>query len=611
MFFRKLDASNHNALLVIISCGLLLFLGLGTAEIQPWDEALYAIRARAVVEHQAWWDQTSYALGGLYSATYPPLTVWAMALSIKLFGENPFAIRLYGVLCAFASLILFYSIAGRIFARRPVSAPALPTALMAPALLAGTLLWNRYARMGMNDVPLIMYSLLALWAVLKLAETAVSAKRMLWAAVYALACAAALMTKIVVSFLPLCFLLYPLLQRWLPLSLLPSVAAQEPSPSQKIPSSGLGLLSLAALVGIALALPWHLSMASTHGSEFSSAFLTPHLSSVVEGNTRSLGLLYYINQLLVANPFIVLCFVWFAVALRRVITAKGGSLLQRITTHIFSRSKNPALEMLCALWFALLLLILSIAPTKMPYYTLLVLPPALYISLLGFELLTVHYSRSRAAWLGVMLLALCCAWSLSQRLRDDVQLLGHGIMRWDALLFVGVALLMIGSTFVLRAERRLSFFVALQPYIGSVLPLLLVLHVGHTNFRGDDYAVSGGREVTHWLAEETGHRSFVYLYHYHNASDTLIPQLAWYTRDWTCGKQVKKTYYHAAMPLGTINPRTLDSLDAIPLPIIYAAPLNDTLTAKMRILMRHNREEYIASPGYVVFSEPIKKEDER
>ena len=57
-------------------------------EVQPWDEALYCVRANACLQFGAWLDQTQYAVGGLYSSTHPPLLIWLMAGFVKLFGER-------------------------------------------------------------------------------------------------------------------------------------------------------------------------------------------------------------------------------------------------------------------------------------------------------------------------------------------------------------------------------------------------------------------------------------------------------------------------------------------------------------------------------------------
>jgi len=152
----------HTAFALILFFSITLYVDMGRPEIQPWDEGLYAYRARAALEHNVWWDQTDYAIGGLYSATYPPLTIDVMAVAMKFFPPN-IAVRLFPLLSAIASLLLIFLIA-----RRFINAEM---SLMCIIGLAVTLVWNRYARQGMTDVPVVMFSLLALWTVLKISES--------------------------------------------------------------------------------------------------------------------------------------------------------------------------------------------------------------------------------------------------------------------------------------------------------------------------------------------------------------------------------------------------------------------------------------------------------
>ena len=111
----KLTNSQHRDLAILIFSILLVFISLGAMEIQPWDEALYAIRAKSIIDFGAFWDQTRYTIGGLYSSTYPPMSVWIMALSMKIFGETGFAIRLFPALSSGVSLILMYKISKRLY----------------------------------------------------------------------------------------------------------------------------------------------------------------------------------------------------------------------------------------------------------------------------------------------------------------------------------------------------------------------------------------------------------------------------------------------------------------------------------------------------------------
>ncbi len=587
-----LSSQQHNTILVILSCALIVFVGLGSAEIQPWDEALFAMRAKAIIQHPTdstvWQDQTQYAPGGLYSSTYPPLTVWAMVVCTKLAGVTPLGIRLFSALCSVATLFLLYQIALRMFTSK--------TALIAPVLLAGCLLWNNYARQGMSDVPLVMFFALALFALLRTTESTSTQQRLLWSGLFALAVAGALLTKIVVSVIPILFLFYFVFTRTTakqqsPEELTANQLLERIARSKHLPvaTQGTGLFYLlgAACVGIALALPWHLAMASRYGAEFTNAFLVPHLTSVVENNTRSLGVLYYVNQLLVASPVVVLTFYWFV----SLITNRKNTL---------AASHNKPLELLLAAWFAGGLLTLSIAPTKMPHYTLLLLIPAILLGIRGFEIVTVYSIRKRWAWFVLATVVVTCVWLLSQSLRDNVQLLLHGHIHWDAITFVLLAVVLLCAGFIIPDSKRIPLLADAFPYMQLVVPAVLLLHVLYVDATKSEPRIHGAKETAAWL-EDSEHRQFVYVYHNHNASDTLAPDLAWYTNGWTCGWQKRKSFVQQALPLNKLSTEVINALQLYQIPVVYATSPNDTLTASVMYLLSKQRTRELTTPNYVVF----------
>ncbi|MDP4265562.1 MAG: glycosyltransferase family 39 protein [Bacteroidota bacterium] len=70
-----------------------------------WDEAIYANNALEMSRTQHPFVLTLDGIPNLYN-TKPPLAIWLMAISIKLFGANEFAIRLPGVLAFLGVMIL-------------------------------------------------------------------------------------------------------------------------------------------------------------------------------------------------------------------------------------------------------------------------------------------------------------------------------------------------------------------------------------------------------------------------------------------------------------------------------------------------------------------------
>ncbi|MBI5323971.1 MAG: glycosyltransferase family 39 protein, partial [Ignavibacteriae bacterium] len=136
---------NHNWIItgIIALMAIIVFINLGTGEIQPWDEGLYAIRAKSILHYDDFWDQTEYSSGGLYSSTYPPLTIWFMSGAMKLFGENEFSARFFSALCSIFSLIFIYLISKKVVSFK--------YSVLTIILTGTTIVWNKFSREGMTD----------------------------------------------------------------------------------------------------------------------------------------------------------------------------------------------------------------------------------------------------------------------------------------------------------------------------------------------------------------------------------------------------------------------------------------------------------------------------
>lgn len=86
---------------------LLIFLfKLGSRPLQLWDESRLAINAYEMVQSGNFWVTTYLFEPDLWN-TKPPLLIWLMAGSIKLFGYSEFALRLPS---AIAAIVLTFSI---------------------------------------------------------------------------------------------------------------------------------------------------------------------------------------------------------------------------------------------------------------------------------------------------------------------------------------------------------------------------------------------------------------------------------------------------------------------------------------------------------------------
>src|SRR3990170_4016742 len=92
----------------LLLVGLLRFVNLGFGEIQEWDEALYAVRAKSVANFGDWLDQSNHSVGGLYSASHPPLFVWLTALGYEVLGISNFSTRLWSAIFGCGLIFVAY-----------------------------------------------------------------------------------------------------------------------------------------------------------------------------------------------------------------------------------------------------------------------------------------------------------------------------------------------------------------------------------------------------------------------------------------------------------------------------------------------------------------------
>ena len=557
----------HTAFALILFFSITLYVDMDRPEIQPWDEGLYAYRARAVLEHNVWWDQTDYAIGGLYSATYPPLTVDIMAVAMKFFPPN-LAVRLFSFLSAIASLLLIFLIA-----RRFINAEM---SLMCIIGLAVTLAWDRYARQGMTDVPVVMFSLLALWTVLKISESPKILYAILWGLLFALSFAAALMSKILVSFLPLLFVVLFLFQKF--------------SLSSKIIAIG------GVIFGIILALPWHLYMFAKYGANFGRAFLAPHIYTAVEANTRSLGVGYYINQLIVANPFFILAIIFLLIAIFR---------FRKIYRKQLDVEKKYIL-VLMFVWFTGLLIVFSLSLTKLPHYLVYLTVPAVLLSAFIYEKYHELFSSEKIRWLIFSFILISLFWSLNFDLRQDIKLLlSFQKATADALVFVLISAILLITPLLLKKDKLNKLLNNIMPPVAYTIIIILIIRLIMFNISNNEPYILGGKYTADVL-KKSGTNSFVYLYHQHNASDSLNPQLAWYTDGWNLGKLADKSFYPVPMPKDKIGIKEIQSTDLFKKSmLVYYVPDNKNLVFSVISEVKKTRNIMFVTKNYIIFGQVI------
>lgn len=339
-FFSRLNSLSDESeerlyLSVIAIVGLLRFVNLGFLDLQAWDEALYAVRAEGILRFGNWFDQSSFAIDGFYSALHPPFYVWLTAVSFGLFGVTEFAARFFSAVAAALTLPIIFHIGKRIANRQ--------TGFLAALLFGLNPFITFFARQGQFDSALVFFLALAMFWLIKTQD----GSSLRYGFLAGLAVGGALMTKLYVGLgIPLAYVFWIFLTK-----------PTNKSPHWKI----LG----AMVMGITLtAAPWHIYMTIVHGNGNPLFFITASALferslSGIEGNIKPLEMFYFFNQLFVLFPIGVF---WFGYGIYKILK---------------NREKD---WLLLGMWFLMFFIVFSAMRTKLAVYLLPMLVPASLIA---------------------------------------------------------------------------------------------------------------------------------------------------------------------------------------------------------------------------------------
>lgn len=481
---------NKQYMQFIIFFGVLLTLiaGVWSFEIQPWDEALYAFRSLSIFETNNLIDHTNGSLGGLYSSTSPPLTIWAIFASMKLFGVNEFSVRLFSLLSSLASTIIIYYITVNFVEKK--------WALLSPILLNSALIWNNFSRQAMTEIPLTTFFLLCFLMICKLYTNNYYKKNVLFAVVFALSFAAGLLTKNTISLFPLLFVFIFLISK-------------ELKEKKK-------LLFLATVAGVIIAMPYYLYMINTHGEAYYKALFLPHIANAVEGNSRQSGLFYYANLLLISLPLIVYIFFIFKV-LRIKLTDSGRQFSENF--FFFANTFS----------FLVFFFSFSLSITKNPHYLCYMIPFAvMQIVYIISKLSEVQMNRI-SVFVLLSLLITSIFWSSLYSFRQDFKAFRLFAMPsnvYNLVLIISILGILLFS--ITNLHVKLSKIVSSYQFI-ILVSMLLLCRVIYSNLMIDPQIGFSTRNTINYMKYKNI-TEYTILYEKKNEGDSLMPQFTWYSK---------------------------------------------------------------------------------
>jgi 4-amino-4-deoxy-L-arabinose transferase-like glycosyltransferase len=149
-----------------ILAGLMLLILLGSHDVSRSQEARVLETARQMLDAD-WRGWLLPQLNGEPRLRKPPLCYWYTAVSYQLFGVNEFSGRLPTVLLAWLALGMTYLLGRDIASHVPPTARDYQRGFFAAAALAGSFFFVRFSRSAETDLPTLLGTVTAFWALLR------------------------------------------------------------------------------------------------------------------------------------------------------------------------------------------------------------------------------------------------------------------------------------------------------------------------------------------------------------------------------------------------------------------------------------------------------------
>jgi outer membrane protein assembly factor BamB len=329
--------------LMILAFSTIFFINLASGHLVAADEQTYSQWTFHMIKTGDY--LTPWAFGSLFWVGKPPLVMWLMSLSYQIFGVNNFSARFWSPIFGALSLVLIYFLGKKLYN---------PYVGFMSAFVLGTLTtFYVYARLAMTDIPLVFFSLGTIYFFILSEKTEKTAR---YAVLSGLFFGLALMTKQIEALIVLLILvLY--------------FAATKKNLRFLVTKN----FTLFWAIGLLVFSPWLIYMAVRFGSQFWQWYFIYDVVNrsvgVVENHAGSY--LYYFNFLAHNESLVYLILLPIAAAVC-------------LSNAIFKRVKA---DTLIFLWMAIVMLVFTVAQSKLDWYILPAFPAfALAISSLLYLL---------------------------------------------------------------------------------------------------------------------------------------------------------------------------------------------------------------------------------
>lgn len=315
--------------LVVFLCAVKLPM-LITTDIQPWDEGMYATRVLSIYVNGDFFDQSQHSVGKFYSGSHPPLLIWLGYVSTLLFGISSTSLKIIPFIFSLLSVILIMLISKRFFNTR--------VAFFAALIFCSNIIFNVFSKRFQFDYPFTFFFLLSFYLIVLYNDTL----KLKYLILCGISFGLCLMVKILVGF-------------YIPFTIFMSLLVMKDRIRIRLKD-----ILILTVIGILIALPWHVYMLNKYGSEFTNFFLKFHIFDRalqgVEFNVKRSGPLYHMNYLMTIIPYSVIVFIALIKDFRNFSRLSAGKIF-------------------LWLWFLSGMIILAMFKTKLEVYILIPLTP--------------------------------------------------------------------------------------------------------------------------------------------------------------------------------------------------------------------------------------------
>ncbi len=443
-----------------------------TSDIQPWDEGMYATRVLSIHENGDFVDQSPHSVGEFYSASHPPLLIWTGYFMTLIFGVSDIILKLTVFIISLLCVLLILLIGRKLFSAE--------TGFSAALIFCSNIIFEVFSQRFQLDIPYTFFILLSFYLIFLYNESL--KKKYLILSGVAFGCC--LMTKILVGF-------------YIPMILFISWFFTKDKVNYRLKD-----IVILTVIGIALALPWHLYMLAEHGSRFTDYFFKFHLFDRaiygVEMNEKRSGIFYHINYLLSIIPYAILAFM-----------------------SLFSNLKNfnrrDWKEIFCDVWFITGLIILAVFRTKLEVYVLMILLPACF--LIPVYVKKIDGENVITKMLILFFLFINTLWFATESIRPELKDLvihGNKIVFLAYILSATALLIMLSRFLAYRIELQKTLYIFILIFFFTINIYYLLVIPDWVN----GYKLSGIKDYI----EKSGKKKIVYV----SSNYRYNPQFSFY-----------------------------------------------------------------------------------